>query len=87
MLQAADAFPMNLGFLGKGNASRPEALRQQITAGAIGLQSLDTLWRIVGGRITDAELVAMLKELRDDYPDTSFRRRIDALIAKNGVSA
>ncbi|MCE2880478.1 MAG: amidohydrolase family protein, partial [Comamonadaceae bacterium] len=27
MLQAADAFPMNLGFLGKGNASRPEALR------------------------------------------------------------
>ena len=30
MLQAADAFPMNLGFLGKGNASRPEALREQI---------------------------------------------------------
>ncbi len=38
MLQAADAFPMNLGFLGKGNASRPEALRQQIDAGAIGLK-------------------------------------------------
>ena len=38
MLQAADAFPMNLGFLGKGNASRPEALRQQIHAGAIGLK-------------------------------------------------
>ncbi|HEY0855887.1 MAG TPA: urease subunit alpha [Albitalea sp.] len=38
MLQAADAFPMNLGFLGKGNASRPEALRQQIEAGAIGLK-------------------------------------------------
>ena len=31
-------FPMNLGFLGKGNASRPEALRQQIEAGAIGLK-------------------------------------------------
>src|SRR5205085_3426499 len=30
MLQSADAFPMNIGFLGKGNASRPEALRQQI---------------------------------------------------------
>jgi urease subunit alpha len=30
MLQAADAFSMNLGFLGKGNASRPEALRQQV---------------------------------------------------------
>jgi urease subunit alpha len=38
MLQAADAFPMNLGFLGKGNASRPEALRQQIDAGVIGLK-------------------------------------------------
>jgi len=38
MLEAADAFPMNLGFLGKGNASRPEALRQQIEAGAIGLK-------------------------------------------------
>jgi urease subunit alpha len=38
MLQAADGFPMNLGFLGKGNASRPDALRQQIEAGAIGLK-------------------------------------------------
>ena len=38
MLQAADAFPMNLGFLGKGNASRPEALRQQVEAGAIGMK-------------------------------------------------
>jgi urease subunit alpha len=38
MLSAADAFPMNLGFLGKGNASRPEALREQVEAGAIGLK-------------------------------------------------
>jgi urease subunit alpha len=38
MLAAADAFPMNLGFLGKGNASRPEALREQVEAGAIGLK-------------------------------------------------
>ncbi|MEY8876006.1 MAG: urease subunit alpha [Leptothrix sp. (in: b-proteobacteria)] len=38
MLQAADAFAMNLGFFGKGNASRPEALRQQVEAGAIGLK-------------------------------------------------
>lgn len=38
MLEAADSFPMNLGFLGKGNASLPEALREQITAGAIGLK-------------------------------------------------
>ncbi|MFO0297818.1 MAG: urease subunit alpha [Pseudomonadota bacterium] len=38
MLMAAEAFPMNLGFMGKGNASRPEALTQQIAAGAIGLK-------------------------------------------------
>lgn len=38
MLQAAEAFPMNLGFFGKGNASRPHALREQTDAGAIGLK-------------------------------------------------
>ncbi len=38
MLQAADAFPMNLGFLGKGNASLPAALHEQISAGVIGLK-------------------------------------------------
>ena len=38
MLQAAEAFPMNLGFLGKGNASLPAALHEQIEAGAIGLK-------------------------------------------------
>jgi urease subunit alpha len=38
MLAAADAFPMNLGFLGKGNVSLPEPLREQVRAGAIGLK-------------------------------------------------
>ncbi len=38
MLQAAEAFPMNLGFLGKGNVSLPEPAREQIRAGAIGLK-------------------------------------------------
>ncbi|MBY4595684.1 urease subunit alpha [Ottowia caeni] len=38
MLQAAEAFPMNLGFLGKGNTSLPGALHEQINAGAIGLK-------------------------------------------------
>ena len=38
MLEAAEAFPMNLGFLGKGNASLPEALREQVEAGAMGLK-------------------------------------------------
>src|SRR5882672_584565 len=38
MLQASDAFPMNLGFLGKGNAALPAALHEQIQAGAMGLK-------------------------------------------------
>ncbi len=38
MLSAAEAFPMNLGFFGKGNASLPAPLREQVTAGAIGLK-------------------------------------------------
>ncbi len=38
MLEAAEAFPMNLGFLGKGNCSTPEPLAEQIEAGAIGLK-------------------------------------------------
>ncbi|WP_040259992.1 urease subunit alpha [Pseudomonas massiliensis] len=38
MLQAADAFPMNLGFTGKGNASLPGPLIEQVEAGAIGLK-------------------------------------------------
>lgn len=38
MLEAAEAFPVNLGFLGKGNCSSPEPLREQVRAGAIGLK-------------------------------------------------
>jgi urease subunit alpha len=38
MLEAADEYPMNLGFLGKGNCSTPEPLREQILAGACGLK-------------------------------------------------
>ena len=38
MLEASDAFPMNLGFLGKGNCATPEPLREQVNAGAIGLK-------------------------------------------------
>ncbi|MGL5793490.1 MAG: urease subunit alpha [Waterburya sp.] len=38
MLQAADAFPMNLGFLGKGNSAKSEGLIEQIQAGAMGLK-------------------------------------------------
>ncbi|HSM28505.1 MAG TPA: urease subunit alpha [Thioalkalivibrio sp.] len=38
MLEAAEAFPMNLGFLAKGNASLPDPLREQIEAGALGMK-------------------------------------------------
>ncbi len=38
MMQAAEGLPMNLGFFGKGNASRPDALVEQVQAGAIGLK-------------------------------------------------
>ncbi|KTC25011.1 urease subunit alpha [Pseudomonas putida] len=38
MLQAADELPINIGLLGKGNASQPQALREQIEAGAVGLK-------------------------------------------------
>jgi len=38
MIQAADSFPVNLGFTGKGNASLPRALEEQIEAGAMGLK-------------------------------------------------
>ena len=38
MLQSAECFPMNLGFLGKGNASLPDPLEEQIQAGAMGMK-------------------------------------------------
>ena len=38
MLQAADAFPINLGFMGKGNSSQPQGLLEQVKAGAMGLK-------------------------------------------------
>jgi urease subunit alpha len=38
MLQSLDGFPMNFGLLGKGNASLPEALEEQVRAGAMGLK-------------------------------------------------
>ncbi len=41
MLEAADAFPMNMGFFGKGNASLPGPLKEQVEAGAVGLKLHD----------------------------------------------
>lgn len=60
MLEAAEAFPMNLGFLGKGNASAKEPLAEQIRAGAIGLK-LHEDWGTTAAAI-DASL-----QIADEY--------------------
>ncbi len=57
MLEAAEAFAMNLGFLGKGNASAPQPLREQIEAGAIGLK-LHEDWGTTPAAIDTALAVA-----------------------------
>jgi urease alpha subunit len=49
MLQAAEALPMNLGFLGKGNASLPSALREQVEAGRDRPQAARGLGHDAGG--------------------------------------
>jgi urease subunit alpha len=63
MLQAADAFPMNLGFLGKGNASLPDALHEQVNAGAIGLK-LHEDWGTTPAAISNCLDVAELTDVQ-----------------------
>jgi len=63
MLQAAEAFPMNLGFLGKGNAARPEALVEQIEAGACGLK-LHEDWGTTPAAIDNCLSVADLHDIQ-----------------------
>ena len=57
MLQAADAFPMNLGFLGKGNSAQPQGLVEQVQAGAMGLK-LHEDWGTTPGAIDTCLAVA-----------------------------
>lgn len=57
MLEAADHFPMNLGFLGKGNSSAKEPLVEQIEAGAIGLK-LHEDWGTTAAAIDNSLIVA-----------------------------
>ena len=71
MLEAAEAFPMNLGFLGKGNASLPAALTEQIEAGAIGLK-LHEDWGTTPAAIDCALTVA-------DATDTQIAIHTDTL--------
>ncbi len=63
MLQAADAFPMNLGFLGKGNASLPAALHEQVDAGVIGLK-LHEDWGTTPSAISNCLDVAELTDVQ-----------------------
>ena len=79
MLQAADAFPMNLGFLGKGNASLVPPLLEQIEAGAIGLK-LHEDWGTTPAAI-DAALTAA------DRTDTQVAIHTDTLNEAGFVEA
>ena len=63
MLGAADAFPMNLGFLGKGNVSLPTPLEEQIQAGAIGLK-LHEDWGTTPAAISNCLDVAELADVQ-----------------------
>ena len=63
MLQAADAFPMNMGFTGKGNASLPQPLIEQVEAGAIGLK-LHEDWGTTPASIDNCLTVADLYDVQ-----------------------
>ena len=79
MLQASDSYPMNLGFLGKGNASRVEPLREQIEAGAIGLK-LHEDWGTTPAAIDTCLTVA-------DETDTQVAIHTDTLNESGFVEA
>ncbi|MFH2092971.1 MAG: urease subunit alpha, partial [Pseudomonadota bacterium] len=63
MLQAADAFPMNLGFMGKGNASQATALDEQLEAGAMGLK-LHEDWGTTPAAIDNCLCVADIHDVQ-----------------------
>lgn len=79
MLQAADGWPINLGFLGKGNASRPQPLVEQIEAGAIGLK-LHEDWGTTPAAIDNCLTVA-------DDTDTQVAIHTDTLNEAGFVEA
>jgi urease subunit alpha len=79
MLQAADGWPMNLGFLGKGNTSLPEPLEEQIAAGAIGLK-LHEDWGSTPAAIDNCLTVA-------DATDTQVAIHTDTLNEAGFVEA
>ena len=89
MLQAADAFPMNLGFLGKGNASLPAALHEQINAGVIGLK-LHEDWGTTPAAISNCLDVAELTDVQvaihsDTLNESGFVENTIAATKKDGI--
>ena len=91
MLEAADAYPMNLGFLGKGNASLPEGLREQIEAGAIGLK-LHEDWGTTPAAIDAALRVADEQDVQvaihtDTLNESGFVERTLAAIGGRTIHA
>ncbi len=91
MLQAADAFPMNLGFLGKGNASLPDALHEQINAGAIGLK-LHEDWGTTPAAISNCLDVAEATDTQvaihsDTLNESGFVENTIAAVAGRGICA
>lgn len=79
MLQSIESYPMNIGFLGKGNASLPDPLREQIDAGAIGLK-LHEDWGSTPAAIDNCLTVA-------DETDTQVAIHTDTLNESGFVEA
>ena len=91
MLQAADAFPMNLGFLGKGNATLPAALHEQVAAGAIGLK-LHEDWGTTPAAISNCLDVAELTDVQvaihsDTLNESGFVENTIAATGGRGLCA
>ena len=91
MLQAAEAFPMNFGFLGKGNATLPAALHEQINAGAFGLK-LHEDWGTTPAAISNCLDVADLTDTQvsihsDTLNESGFVENTIAATKNRGLCA
>ena len=91
MLQAAEAFPMNFGFLGKGNATLPAALHEQINAGAFGLK-LHEDWGTTPAAISNCLDVADLTDTQvsihsDTLNESGFVENTIAATKSRGLCA
>ncbi|MCA3445989.1 MAG: urease subunit alpha [Rhodobacter sp.] len=91
MMQAADAFPMNLAFAGKGNASLPEGLEEQVRAGACALK-LHEDWGTTPGAIDCCLTVADAMDVQvmihtDTLNESGFVENTLAAIAGRTIHA